>query len=112
MKLSEVLEALLQAEDEAEEMRGAAEREAKAIIREAHDKFAQNQEVRLAAAREETRAQVESAGHSMEIETRYIAELSEKARERMQEHFDRRVPDLIAKITGKIAQDYAAHGRA
>ena len=111
MKLSEVLEALLKAEDEAGEMRGFAEREAKEIIQKAHDKFAQVQEARLAAAREEARVQVESARHSMEIETQHIAEIAQKAREKMQEHFDRRAPELIADMTEKAALEYAAHGR-
>jgi len=111
MKLSEVVETLLKAEDEAVEMRSSAEREAKAIIQKAHDKFAQDQEARLSAAREEARAQVESARHSAEMESLHIAELSEKALEKMQDHFDRKAPDLVAKMTEKVALDYAAHGR-
>ena len=110
MKLSEVLEVLLKAEDEAEEMRGSAEREAKAIIRNAHDKFSQDQEARLAAAREEARAQVESTKQTIEMEAQHIAEQAQRAREKMQEHFDNRAPDIIAKMTEKIALDYAAHG--
>jgi vacuolar-type H+-ATPase subunit H len=112
MKLSEVLEALLNAEDETGEMRGSAEREAKEIIRKAHDKFAQVQETRLTAAREEARAQVESTKRSVDIETQHIAEMAQKAREKMQEHFDRRAPELIADMTEKAALEYAAHGRA
>ena len=111
MKLSEVLEALLKAEDEAGEMRGSAEHEAKEIIRKAHDKFAQIQEARLTAAREEARAQVESTRHSMDIETQQIAEIAQKALEKMQEHFDKRAPELIANMTEKTALEYAAHGR-
>ncbi|MDR1376400.1 MAG: hypothetical protein LBJ22_02720, partial [Synergistaceae bacterium] len=56
MKLSEVLDVLLKAEDEALEMRSSAEQEAKAVIQKAHDKFARDQEARLNAAREEARA--------------------------------------------------------
>jgi len=111
MKLSEVLEVLLKAEDEAEEMRSSAEREAKVIIRNARDKFAQDQEARLTAAREEARAQVESTKRSIEMEAQHIAELAQKARDRMQQHFDNRAPDLIAAITEKIALDYAADWR-
>ena len=111
MKLSEVLEALLKAEDEAGEMRSSAEREAKEILQKAHEKFAQTQEARLAVAREEARAQVESTRHSVEMETQHIAELAQKAREKMQEHFDKRAPELIAKMTEKAALEYAAHGR-
>ena len=112
MKLSEVLEALLNAEDEAGEMRASAEREAKEIIQKARDKFAQAQEARLAAAREEARAQVESARQSVDIETQHIAEIAQNAREKMQEHFDKRAPELIANMTEKAALEYAAHGRA
>ena len=111
MKLSEALEALLKAEDEAGEMRSSAELEAKEILRKAHDKFARDQEARLAAAREEARAQVESARHSVEMEAQHIAELAQKAQEKMQEHFDNRAPELIAGMTEKAALEYAAHGR-
>jgi len=111
MKLSEVLEVLLKAEDEAGEMRESSEREAKVLIQKAHDKFAQDQEARLATAREEALSQVESARQSVEMETQHIAELAQKTLEIMQEHFDKRVPELIAKMTEKVALDYAAHGR-
>ena len=111
MKLSEVVEVLLKAEDEAGEMRDEAERQAKAILRKAHEKFAQDQEARLNAAREEARTQVESAKHSVEMETQHIAELAQKTREKMQEHFDKSAPELIAKMTEKTALEYAAHGR-
>ena len=115
MKLSEVVEVLLRAEDEAGEMRENAEREAKAILQKAHDKFAQAQEARLNAAREEARAQVESARQSVEMETQHMAELAQKARDKMQEHFDRSVPELIAGMADKMALElakHAAHGRA
>ena len=112
VKLSEVLEVLLKAEDEALEMRTSAEQEAKGIIRKAHDKFAQDQEARLNAAREEARVRVESTRHSVEIEALHIAELALKARERMQENFDRGTPALIAGMAEETALRYAAQGRS
>jgi vacuolar-type H+-ATPase subunit H len=111
MKLPEVLEVLLKAEDEAAEMREAAERDAKAVIQKAHDKFAADQEARLSAAREEARAQVESTKQSVEMETQHIAELAQRAREKMQEHFDKSVPELISRMAGEVALKYAAQGR-
>ena len=111
VKLPEVLEVLLKAEDEALEMRASAEQEAKSVVRKAHDKFAQDQEARLNAAREEARVQVESTKHSAEMEALHIAELAQKARERMQEHFDRSVPGVIAGIAEEMALRYAARGR-
>ncbi|MCL2009287.1 MAG: hypothetical protein FWG71_01915 [Synergistaceae bacterium] len=112
MKLPEVLETLLKAEDEAGEIRGSAEREAKAILGEAYDKLARERESRLNAANEEAQTQAESAQNSADAETRRIAELAQKAREKMQEHFDARVPELIAKMAEKTALEYAARGRA
>ena len=111
MKLPEVLETLLKAEDEAGEMHSSAEHEAKEILRKARDEFARDQEARLAAAHGEARAMVESAGQSVEMEARHIAELAQKALEKMQEHFDNRVPELIAGMTEKAALEYAARGR-
>ena len=114
MKLPEVVDAILKTEEEAGKMRRATEREAKAILQKAHDKFAQEQEARLNAAREEARTQVESARHSVDMETLHIAELAQKTREKMQEHFDSRVPELIAKMAEKTAMElagHAAHGR-
>ena len=110
MKLPEVLDTLLKAEDKAGEMRDSAEREAKAILREARDKFARERESRLNAVREEARAQMESATRSVDTETRRIAELAQKAREKMQEHFDNRVPELISGMAEKTALEYAARG--
>jgi vacuolar-type H+-ATPase subunit H len=110
MKLSEALEVLLKAEDKALEIRTAAEQEAKAIIQKAHDKFAQDQESRLNAAREEARAQVESTKHSVEMDALHIAELAQKARDRMREHFGKSGPALTAKIAGDLAARYAAQG--
>jgi vacuolar-type H+-ATPase subunit H len=110
MKLSEVLEVLLKAEDEALEMRLTAEHEAKAIVQKAHEKFASNQESRLNAAREEARAQVESAKHSVETDALQIADLARKSRDRMREHFDKRAPVLIAQIADDLAVTYAAQG--
>ena len=101
----------MKAEDEAGEMRDSAEREAGEILREARDKFARERESRLNAVREEARTQMESAGRSVDMETRRIAELAQKTREKMREHFDARVPELIAGMAEKTAQEYAARGR-
>ncbi|MDR1977185.1 MAG: hypothetical protein LBQ42_00455 [Synergistaceae bacterium] len=111
MKLSEVLDVLLKAEDEALEARGAAEQQAKAIVQKARDKFAQDQEARLNAAREEARAQVESTKHAVEMEALHIAELAKKSREKMREHFENDVPALIARMAEDAAAGYAAQGR-
>ncbi|MDR1621149.1 MAG: hypothetical protein LBS00_02110 [Synergistaceae bacterium] len=111
MKLSEVLDVLLKAEDEALEMRGAAEQEAKAVIQKARDKFARDQESRLNAAREEARAQVESARQAAEMEALHIAELAKRSREKMREHFEANVPALIVKIAEDTANRYAAQGQ-
>ena len=112
MKLSEVLGVLLKAEDEALEMKNSAEQEARDIIRKAHEKFAQDQETRLAAAREEARVQVESARQSVEMDALHIAELARNARDRMREHFNKKVPALIAKMAEEVAIRYASQGRS
>jgi vacuolar-type H+-ATPase subunit H len=110
MKLPEVLDALLKTEDEALEIRGAAEREAKAIVQKAHDKFARDQEARLNAAREEARAQVESTRQSAEMEALHISDLARKSRDNMKENFDKSVPPLIAKMAEDLAARYAGRG--
>lgn len=106
MKLSDVLDVLLKAEDEALDMRNAGEQEAKAIVQKARDKFAREQEFRLNAAREEARAQVESARQSAEIEALHITDLAKKSREKMREHFEAHVPALIAKMAENTAARY------
>jgi vacuolar-type H+-ATPase subunit H len=111
MKLPEVLEVLLKAEDEALEMKNAAEREAGDIIRKTHEKFAQDQEARLAAAREDARAQVESAGQAAEMDALQVAELAEKGREKMKKLFDEKAPALIARLAEDLAARYATQGR-
>jgi uncharacterized protein with HEPN domain len=112
MKLSEVLDVLLKAEDEALEMRSSAEQEAKSVIQKAHDKFARDQEARLNAAREEARARVESTQQAVEMEVLHIGELAKKSREKMREQFEAHVPALIAKIAEDTAARYAAQGRS
>jgi vacuolar-type H+-ATPase subunit H len=112
MKLPEVLEALLKAEDEASETRVSAEREAKAIVQKAHDKFARTQEALLNAARMDARAQVESARQTAETEALQIAELGKTAREKMQEHFEAQLPALIGRLAESVAARYAARGEA
>ena len=102
----------MKAEDEALEMRSAAEQEAKALVQKLRDKFAADQEARLSAAREEARAQVESAKHSAEMEALHIADLAQKARDTMEAHFEKNVPALIARIAGEMAARYAAQRRA
>jgi vacuolar-type H+-ATPase subunit H len=111
MNLSEVLDVLLKAEDEALEVRGSAEQEAKALLQKARDKFSRDQESRLNAAREETRAQVESSRQAAEMDALHIAELAQKSRDRMQEHFESNVPALIARMAEDTAVRYAAQGR-
>ena len=111
MKLSEVVNVLLKAEDEALEIRNSAEQEAKALVQKAHDKFARDQEARLNAAREEARTQVESARQSVEMEAQHIADLAQKSRDRMREHFEANAPALIAKMAEEMATKYAAQGK-
>jgi vacuolar-type H+-ATPase subunit H len=111
MKLSEVLDALLKTEDEALEVRAAAEREAKAIVQKAHDNFTRDQESRLNAAREEARAQVESTRQSAELESLHIADLTQKSRDKMKENFDKNVPALVAKMAEDLAARYTAWRR-
>ena len=112
MKLSEVLDVLLKAEDEALEMRTLAEQEAKAMLQKAHDRFSQDQEARLNAAREEARVQVDSAKQSVDMEVQHIAEMAQRSRERMQAHFDEKVPGLIAQLARDVAERYAEQGRS
>ena len=112
MKLPEVVEALLKVEDEALEMRSSAEQEAKVILQKARDKFAQDQEARLNAAREEARAQVELTKQSVEMEALHIAESAQAARDKMREHFDKNVPVLISKMAEETAGRYVTQGRA
>ncbi|MDR1874360.1 MAG: hypothetical protein LBQ90_05005 [Synergistaceae bacterium] len=111
MKLPEVLGVLLKAEDEALEMKNAAEQEAREIIRKTHEKFVQEQEVRLVAAREEARIQVESARQAAEMDALHIAELARKGREKMQALFEEKTPDLIARLAEEVAARYATQGR-
>lgn len=111
MKLPEVLGALLKAEDEASAMRHEAEQEAKAIIEKARAAFALDQEARLKAAREAARSQVEAARHAAEMDALHIADLARKSREKMQEHFDKKAPELVARIAEEFASRYAAQGR-
>jgi vacuolar-type H+-ATPase subunit H len=111
LKLPEVLEALLKAEDEAMEMRSSAEQEAKAILQKAHDKFAQTQEALLNAARADARAQVESARQTAEMEALHVSELAKASRDRMREHFEVRSPALIAQLAEGVAVGYAARGK-
>ena len=112
MELSDVLEALLKAEDEASEMRAFGEQEAKSLLQKAREKFADDQQGRLAAAREEARSQVESARQSAEMEALHIAELARKSRDRMQEHFEANTPALVAKLAESVASKYASQGHS
>jgi vacuolar-type H+-ATPase subunit H len=109
LKLPEVLEALLKAEDEAMEMRASAEQEAKIIVQKAHDKFAQTQEAFLNAARTDARAQVESARQAAEMEALHVAELANSGRKKMREHFEARSPALIAQLADGVAVKYARY---
>jgi vacuolar-type H+-ATPase subunit H len=111
MKLPEVLDILLKAGDEAMETRAAAEQEAKALIQKTHEKFAAEQEARLNAARGEARALVESTRQSVEMEALHIAELAQKSRDSMREHFEANVSALISGLADKVAAGYAARGQ-
>jgi vacuolar-type H+-ATPase subunit H len=111
VKLPEILDALLKAEDEALEMKNAAELEAREIVRKAHEKFARDQEARLAAAREEARAQMESARQAAEIDALHVAELGRNGREKMRMLFDEKSPALVARLAEELAVRYAAQGR-
>jgi vacuolar-type H+-ATPase subunit H len=111
MKLPEVLEVLLKAEDEALEMKNAAGQEAGEIIRKTHEKFLQEQETRLATARDEAHVQVESARRAAEMDALHISDLARKGREKMQALFEEKSPDLIARLAEEVASRYATQGR-
>lgn len=111
MKLSEVLTVLLKAEDEAVEIRLDAERQAKALIEKARNAFSENQEARLKAAREEARAQVESARQAVEIDAQHVLALSKASCEKIQDHFDNKIPQLINQLADELATKYALQGR-
>jgi vacuolar-type H+-ATPase subunit H len=111
MRLPEVLDVLLKARDEAVQTRAEAEQEAKALLQKAHEKFAAEQEARLNTARGEARALVESTRQSVEMEALQIADLGQKSRDSMREHFEANASALIAGLADKVASRYAAQGR-
>ncbi|GHS89155.1 hypothetical protein AGMMS49957_11890 [Synergistales bacterium] len=110
MKLSEALDVLLKADDEAVEAKASAEREAKAIIQKAHDEYAQAEDTLLSEARKEAANQMESARLSAEKESSHIIALADVSVARMLEQFEKREPGLIARFADSLAARYAARG--
>ncbi|GHV34075.1 hypothetical protein FACS1894187_03910 [Synergistales bacterium] len=108
MKLSEALEVLLKAEDEAVEAKTLAEREAKAIIQKAHDEYARTEDSSLNEARVSAARQMEDARLSAEKESQHIAALADVSVSRMIEQFEKREPGLIARFADALAARYAA----
>ena len=109
LTLTEVLDVLLRAEDESGERLASARREAKDTVRRTQERFAQDREARLKAARSDALAQIESR-KSAEMEVLHIADMERKRRERMRENYDRKVPALIARMAEDIAARYASRG--
>ena len=110
LTLTEVLDVLLRAEDESGERLASARREARDTVRRTQERFAQDREARLKAARSDALAQIESARKSAEMEVLHIADMERKRRERMRENYDRKVPALIAGMAEDIAARYASRG--
>ncbi|GHV44575.1 hypothetical protein FACS1894204_01900 [Synergistales bacterium] len=108
MKLSEALEVLLKAEDEAAEAKTLAEREAKAIIQKAHDEYARAEDSSLSEARREAAKQMEDARLVAEKESQRIAALADVSTSRMLTQFERKEPGLIAHFADALAARYAA----
>ena len=112
MNLSDVLTALLSAEDEAVESVEKARRKAEDILRENREKFASDQEARLTAARAQAKAIVESARHSAELEAAQIADLGMRGRQKMKEQFEEKAPLVVSKLAEEIAGRYGKKGGA
>ena len=110
LTLTEVLDVLLRAEDESGERLASARREAKDTVRRTQERFAQDREAQLKAARSDALAQIESARKSAEMEVLHIADMERKRRERMRENYDRKAPALIAGMAEDIAARYASRG--
>ena len=110
MKLSEALEVLLKAEDEAVEANTLAEREAKAIIQKTHEEFARDEDASLSEARKLAASQIEDARIAAEKECQHIAAVADVSLSRMLEQFEKREPDLIARFANGLAVRYTAGG--
>ncbi|MBP6333491.1 MAG: ATPase [Aminivibrio sp.] len=112
MNLSEVLTALLAAEDEAADSVEDARRKAADILRENREKFAADQEARLTAARAQAKAIVESARHSAELEAAQIADMGMRGRQKMKDQFAEKAPQVVSKFAEEIAGRYGKKGGA
>ncbi len=110
MNLSEVLTALLAAEDEAAETVDVAKRRASDILRTNREKFAADQEARLTAARAQAKAIMESARHSAELEAAQIADMGLRNRQKMKENFAEKAPPMISAFAQEIAGRYGKKG--
>ncbi|MDR1741607.1 MAG: hypothetical protein LBR38_07160 [Synergistaceae bacterium] len=111
MKLSDVLDVLLKAEENALGMKIDADHEAETVKSEAHSVFEAEQEAALSKARAEARARVEAAGHAADVESLQISEQSKKVCEKMKANFAEHVPSIIAKLAEELAARHAAEGR-
>lgn len=112
MNLSEVLTALLGAEDEAANSVEEAKRKAGDILRESREKFASDQEARLTAARAQAKAIVESARHSAELEAAQISDLGMRGRQKMKDQFTEKAPLVVSKLAEEIAERHGKKGGA
>lgn len=112
MNLSEVLTALLAAEDEAADSVEDARRKAADILRENREKFAADQEARLTAARAQAKAIVESARHSAELEAAQIADMGMRGRQKMKDQFAEKAPQVVSQFAEEIVGRYGKKGGA
>lgn len=106
MNLSTVLSELLAAEDEAVGSVEAARRKAAELLRESREHFAADQEARLTAARAQSKAIVESARHSAELEAAQIADMGVRGRQKMKERFEEAAPDIVRSLAKDVAAKY------
>ncbi|MGI6783154.1 MAG: hypothetical protein ACOX5A_02915 [Aminivibrio sp.] len=110
MNLSDVLTALLAAEDEAAETVDGARRRAADILRTNREKFTADQEARLTAARAQAKAIMESARHSAELEAAQIADMGVRNRQKMKDNFAEKAPSMIKAFALEIAARYGSKG--
>jgi V/A-type H+-transporting ATPase subunit G/H/F-type H+-transporting ATPase subunit b len=106
VNLSTVLSELLAAEDDAVGNVEAARRKASEILREARERFAADQEARLTAARAQSKAIVESARHSAELEAAQIADMGVRGRQRMKDRFEEAAPEIVRAMAKDTAAKY------
>ncbi|NLA90815.1 MAG: hypothetical protein GX843_04125 [Synergistaceae bacterium] len=110
MNLSDVLTALLAAEDEAADTVDDAKRRAADILRTNREKFASDQESRIAAARAQAKAVMESARHAAELEAAQIADMGLRNRQKMKDNFAEKAPPMIEAFAEEIAGRYGGKG--